>query len=51
VSSITRDGNPTTLMKLTTRGTAAVEGCNEALLATAAQASCYAPHDCAQAPP
>src|SRR5947209_20145645 len=31
--------HPTTLMKLTTRcGTAAVEGCNEALLAKAAQA-------------
>jgi hypothetical protein len=31
--------NPTTLMKLTTRcGTAAVEGCNEALLAKAAEA-------------
>ena len=44
--------HPTTLMKLTTRcGTAAVDGCNEALLAKAARRNCCAPPGCAPTPP
>src|SRR6187549_43972 len=41
--------HPTTLMKITTRcGTAAVDGCNEALLAKAAEANGCARRGCAQ---
>ena len=43
--------HPTTLMKLTTRcGTAAVDGCNEALLAKAAQAKLLRTTRCAPTP-
>src|SRR4051812_22841394 len=44
--------HPTTLMKLTTRcGTAAVDGCNEALLAKPRKRNCCVPPGCAPTPP